>query len=189
MKGGVVLIGPMHAGKSTVGKALAERLGVVQVSMDDVRFGYYMEIGYDEGEARVRGERGGLEAVVKYWKPFEAHAVERLLAERAGERCVIDFGAGHSVYEDAGLFERVRVALEGWWVVVLLLPVEDEGESLRILMERRDAANPDMRGKPAGVNEHFVRDPSNRRLADVVVYSAGRTVGEVVEEIAGRMGV
>lgn len=44
----------------------------------------------------------GFWGVQKYWQPFEAYAVERLLAEH--HNCIIDFGAGHSVYEHHVLF-------------------------------------------------------------------------------------
>jgi dephospho-CoA kinase len=42
----VVLIGPIAAGKSTLGTLLSAALGLPQCSMDDVRFRYYREIGY-----------------------------------------------------------------------------------------------------------------------------------------------
>ena len=47
----VVLIGPIAAGKSTLGTLLSAALGLPQCSMDDVRFRYYGEIGYDESLA------------------------------------------------------------------------------------------------------------------------------------------
>ena len=34
----IILIGPIGAGKSTVGELLAQQLNIPQVSMDDVRF-------------------------------------------------------------------------------------------------------------------------------------------------------
>jgi shikimate kinase len=43
----VVLIGPEGAGKSTVGRLIAERLGVPWVEMDAVCRRYYEEDGYD----------------------------------------------------------------------------------------------------------------------------------------------
>ncbi len=42
----VVLIGPIGAGKSTIGALLAETLGMPQVSLDDIRFDYFREIGF-----------------------------------------------------------------------------------------------------------------------------------------------
>ena len=47
----IILIGPIGTGKSTLGRLLAAKLGLPQVSMDDVRWDYYREIGY--GKHRV----------------------------------------------------------------------------------------------------------------------------------------
>jgi len=184
----LILIGPMHAGKSTIAGLLAERWGVRRICMDHVRWDYYREIGYDEARQKEAAERGGgFAGMVAYWKPFEAHAVERLLADvttaDADERCVIDFGAGHSVYEDPALFARVHKALTPH-AVVLLLPSPDPEESIAILRARRGALDPQQVGQPMGVNEHFVRHPSNRLLAKFTVYTKDRTPGQTVEEIA-----
>jgi hypothetical protein len=48
----IVLIGPVRAGKSTLGKLLADRLGLPQVSLDVLRVVYYKEIGFDEVHAQ-----------------------------------------------------------------------------------------------------------------------------------------
>ena len=50
----VILIGPIGAGKSTLGKLVAAPLGLPQVSLDDIRFTYYREIGYDDSVAHDR---------------------------------------------------------------------------------------------------------------------------------------
>lgn len=158
----IVLIGPSGAGKSTQAKLLARTLGLPQCSMDDLRWDYYREIGFDEERQREITETEGIEGVLRYWKPFEVHAVERLLAEH--HDCVIDFGAGHSVFEADDLFARVQKALMPYPNVVLLLPSPDLEESVRVLVRRR----PDL---PPGVNEHFVRHHSNHDLAKIVIYT------------------
>ena len=173
----IILIGPIGAGKSTIGKLLAEKLNVPQVETDELRFDYYKEIGYDEEVARSKWEAEGFWGVYRYWKPFEAHAVERLLAEH--KDCVIDFGAGHSVYEDEALFERVRNALSGYTNVILLLPSPDPEESIAILNEREES----LREMKPNINEHFVRHRSNYDLAKHTVYTKGKTPEETCEEI------
>jgi len=178
----LILIGPMYAGKSTVARLVAERLGIPRVCMDHVRFDYYKEIGYDEQHAKELEKSGGFGALCAYWKPFEAHAVERLLADHAHERCVIDFGAGHSVYEDEELLQRVGLAVRTH-KVILLLPSPDEEESLRILTERRDVKHPQMAGQPSTVNEHFLRHPSNRMLANMVVYTREHSPDQTADEV------
>jgi hypothetical protein len=198
MRSPLILIGPMHAGKSTIARLLAERWGVRRICMDHVRWDYYREIGYDEARQKEAYERGGaFGGMVAYWKPFEAHAVERLLADvtsagaGATERCVIDFGAGHSVYEDPALFARVHKALMPH-PVVLLLPSPDPEESIVILRARREALHPQRIGKPPDdvddVNKHFVHHPSNGRLAKFTVYTRDRTPEQTVEEIASLIG-
>lgn len=162
----IVLIGPVGAGKSTIGALLAQHLGLPQVSMDDVRYDYYLEIGYDEPfAARLRAEQG-FPALVAYWKPFEAHAVERVLSDYRD--VVFDLGAGHSVYEDPALFARVARVLAPFRNVTLLLPDPDVATSLDI-MESYDP----VLVRDRAINRHFLEHPSNRLLAKHVVYWRG----------------
>jgi len=77
----IMLIGPMGAGKSTIGKLISETLSIPQHSIDKYRKGYYNEIGYDEEKSNNIIEKSGLYEAYKYWKPFEAYAVERFLFE------------------------------------------------------------------------------------------------------------
>ena len=71
--------------------------------------------------------------LLNYWKPFEAQAVEPALTDYQG---VIDFGAGHSVYEDETLLARVQKALAPYPNVILLLPSPDLDESVAIVNAR-----------------------------------------------------
>ena len=177
MPSDIVLIGPISAGKSTIGELLSARLNLPQCSMDDHRWNYYKEIGYDENIAKQKKASGGLEEVAQYWKPFEAYAVTRLLADN--QDCVIDFGAGHSVYEEKLLFQKVSRTLAPYPNVVLLLPSPNLDESVSILHER----NPDLSDSVLTVNEYFVRHSSNSQLAKFVVYTKDKTPQETCEEI------
>ncbi|MBD2439209.1 shikimate kinase [Nostoc sp. FACHB-110] len=182
MVSNIILIGPMGAGKSTIGEVLANQLGIPQCSMDELRWGYYQEIGYDEELAKQKRETGGLWSICQYWKPFEAYAVERLLSEH--QNYVIDFGAGHSVYEDTFLFQRVQKVLEPLPHVILLLPSPDLQESLQILNDRNEYI-PD--GSP-NINEHFLSHPSNYLLAKFIVYTKDKTPQETCNEILNLLG-
>lgn len=182
----IILIGPMSAGKSTIAQLLAERLELPRVELDEMRWDYYDEIGYDQAEAsRIVRSDQGMPGLLRYWKPFEAHAVERVLAEY--RHCVLDFGAGHSVYEDDALFARVHQALSPYPNVILLLPSPDPDESTeilnarfaRLLEEEIGEVDPEL----LALNEHFVRHPSNQRLAQRVIYTNGKTPEETCEEI------
>ena len=178
----IILLGPIGAGKSTLATLLAERLGVPRCGMDMERWPYMQEAGFDAAVAdgiKKRDRHYG--NVFAYWKRFEAHLVERLLAEHRG--CVIDFGASQSVYEDAADFARVQNALADYANVVLVLPSPDPAESLRVLKARV------WDGVAGGFDfqEHFVHHPSNRRLATLTVYTEGKTPEETCDEILRRL--
>ncbi|NER80316.1 MAG: shikimate kinase [Leptolyngbya sp. SIO1D8] len=177
MSSDIILIGPQSAGKSTVGALLANQLDIPQCSMDEKRWNYYKEIGYDEALAKQKREMEGAWGIIQYWKPFEAYAVERLLSEHTN--CVIDFGAGHSVYDDPSLFQRVQKVLSPYPNVVLLLPSPDLDKSIHILNERNKRLPDDIRS----TNEYFVRHPSNYELAKFTVYTETKTPQETCDEI------
>ena len=173
----IILIGPVSTGKSTIGKLLAQRLGLPQCSMDEFRLTYYQEINYDEDLARQLREKEGFLGLYQYWKPFEAYAVERLLAEHSNR--VIDFEAGHSVYEDEELFTKVQRILAPYNNVVLILPSPDLEESIQILNER----NGGLVSNEVDFNEHFVKHHSNHDLAKVTVYTKGKLPEETCNDI------
>jgi tetratricopeptide (TPR) repeat protein len=179
----IILIGPVDAGKSTVGRLLAQRLGLPQVAVDTIRWDYYAQIGYDEDYVGALSGRHGFEGVYRYWKRFELYATERVLAEHAD--CVIDFGGGHSVYEDDALFGRARRALAPFHNVVLILPAPDLDESVRLLRER--TGMPPAAGGRLDFVEHFVRHHSNHDLATLTVYTQGKTPEETAEDVLGRI--
>jgi shikimate kinase len=180
----VILIGPPGTGKSTIGKLLAERLGIPQVSLDKLRYAYYAEVGYDESLAQSIRAMNGFPALVQYWKQFDAHAVERVLADH--HDCVIDFGAGHSIYDDPVDFQRVERLVEPYQNVILVLPSPDREESIQILTERQQTlAPPADREIIGGLIRYHVMHPSDYRLAKRVVYTKNKTPEETAAEVIG----
>jgi shikimate kinase len=172
----VILIGPIRAGKSTVGKLLAERLNLPQRSLDIIFDSYLDGIGYDrEHAARLKPQ--GFYELTKYWKPFEPYGVERLVSE--SEAAVIDLGGGHSIYEDAGLFARVKKVLSPFPNVILIMPSPDLDESIAILNERTGG----FISNGYDFHENFVRSRCNYELAKHTVYTKGKTSEETCAEI------
>jgi shikimate kinase len=186
----IILIGPLATGKTTIGKLLAEALGWQWIELDELRWGYKAEIGYDPEKAKQLGREGGYAAVGTYWKPFELHVVERVLADYPTDH-VISFGAGNSVYPDPAMLVRAKAALAGFPNVILLLPSADTEDSLRVLQERFAALVPDMkpedRAEIAQINRSFIEHPSNASLATLTVYTAGKTPAEICAEIVERL--
>ncbi len=185
----IILIGPMSAGKSTIARLLAEKLELPRCELDKIRWGYYQEIGYDaDAAAKIARSDAGMVGLLNYWKPFEAHAVERALGEYQG---VIDFGAGHSVYEDETLLARVQKALAPYPHVILLLPSPDLDESVAIVNARFSEMVKEEVGEVDAevlkMNEQFVKHPSNHLLAKIVIYTKDKTPEETCAEIMGKL--
>ena len=173
----IVLIGPMGAGKSTQGQLLSDALGLPRAQMDTLRFDYYKEIGYDETLAGEKAREGGFPGILAYWKPFEAYSVGRLLTEHRD--CVIDFGAGHSVYDEMAHCAQVKAALAPYPNVFLLLPAPDFDESVRLLKARRGF---EIEGGE-DFDEYCVKHPLNHELARFTVYTDSRTPEQTRDEI------
>ncbi len=185
MKPTIILIGPLGAGKSTIGQLLAERLGLPYCAVDAVRAVYYRRVGYDETAAAQMAAAGqGIWGVLRYSQPFEARMVEMVLAEHEG---VIDLGASNSVYDDEALLARVERALAPYPQVILLRPSPDAAESAAILKERLvrmlTTAGKEFSDELFVLNDYFLQHPANGRLAKQVIYTKDKTPEQICEEL------
>lgn len=170
----VILIGPSKAGKTTVSTLLGAHLHWPVLQLDDLRWAYYAEIGYDADKAQQLRREQGFPALVEHWKPYDIHAVERVLADYPHGH-VIAFGAGHSVYTNPDDLARAKRALAGH-DVILLLPTADIDEANRVLRERLVHDEPELTGDTIpNINRQFLLDPSNAYLATATVYNANQT--------------
>lgn len=177
----IFLLGPVGVGKTTVGRNLSLILNIPQVSSDGLRKRYYGEIGYSrQEEIRIEKTRGN-EGVLDYWKRFDVHAIKRLLEDY--HNCVVDFGAGQTIFEDEIELEVIESLFAPYPNVFLLLPSPDPGESIAVL-ERR------MRQRTAigGVSlvRYLITHPSNQEIATDRVYTEGKTTEQIHDEILGR---
>jgi len=177
MNSEIILIGPIGSGKTTIAELLYERTMLPHRSMDLLRWTYFEELGYDRHIASEKFAEGGFWNLYRYWKPFEAHAVKRILEDF--KECIFDFGGSQTVYEDDGLFEQVRGLLEPYPHVVLLMPTPDQDESIHILHARNTYVSDDQ----WAVNEHFVRHHSNYDLAKHIVYTEGKMPEDTCAEV------
>jgi energy-coupling factor transporter ATP-binding protein EcfA2 len=175
----VLLIGPMGTGKSTVGRLLAQRLQLPPESLDTHRWRYYEEAGFQQAEMDRLHHTEGPPGVLRYWKQFDVHAVEQFLREYP--RGVLDFGAGHSVYDSELDLRQVERLLAPYANVVLLLPSPDLDESVQILAERN---TPKIGG--VELNRYLLTHPTSRELAQIVVYTENKTPEETSGEILER---
>jgi len=157
----VVLVGPMGAGKSTVGRLLAERWGVAFRDTDDdveqEEGRTISDIFVEDGEARFRA--------------LERSAVARAVAEHAG---VLAVGGG------AVMAEETRAVLGGQRVVFLRVGLSDAAARVGL-----GASRPLLLGNVRGTMKALLdeRTPVYESVAVAVVDTDGRTPDEVADAV------
>ena len=161
----VVLVGPPGAGKTTVGRLLAERLGQPFRDTDDdivaVAGKSISDVFFDEGEETFRA--------------LERTAVAAALAEHEG---VLSLGGGAVLSADS------RQLLKAVRVVFLNVGLSDAARRVGLNRDRPVLAlNP-----RASLHALMgARLPLYREVADHEVDTDGKTPEQVVDEITGKV--
>ena len=179
----VILIGSMAAGKSIVGQHLAAKLKKPQRSLDSTYAKYRKEWNpnYDEeGLRRLRAE--DIAAWREYREPFNLFVVEKELSMYRGS--VFDFGAYHSVYSIPENANRIKLILEPYRNVILLLPTKEVEQSRDILLQRKNNDYP-VANEPEFLrdNDYFLNHRLNYELANHIIYTHPKTPEEICDEI------
>jgi len=175
----VILIGPIRTGKSSIAKQLSADTGLSRKSLDDLRWKYYDEIGFDHAHAKLLEDTGRSNERRHYWSKHDPYAIRRFLQE-FGRDHVLDFGGSHSLHEDESQLEQVKSILSEYYNVVLVLPAPDIEESLRILNARR--GEPHM-SYGFDLNRLMLEHKSNYELAKHIIYTKDKSVKESSAEL------
>jgi shikimate kinase len=160
----VVLVGPMGAGKTTVGRLLAERWGVPFRDTDDV---------VEQAEGRTVSDIF-VDSGEEHFRALERAAVTRALGEHPG---VLALGGG------AVTSEETRATLAGHAVVFLRVGLTDAAARVGL-----GAARPLLLGNVRGTMKALLdeRTPVYESVSTGSVDTDGRTpdeVADLVEEV------
>jgi len=161
----VVLVGPPGAGKSTVGRILAQRLGAdyrdVDADIEAATGSAISDIFVREGEAYFRG--------------LEKAAVKVALAEHEG---VLALGGGAILDEDT------RVSLKGDRVVFLDVGLAEAASRVGLNRDR-----PLLLGNVRSQLKALMdaRRPLYEEVAVITVLTDGRAPEQIVEQIVGEL--
>ena len=157
----VVLVGPMGAGKTTVGRLLAERWGVTFVDTDDV---------VEQAEGRTVSDIF-VDSGEEHFRDLERAAVTRALAEHPG---VLALGGG------AVMSDETRATLAGHAVVFLRVGLTDAAARVGLGTSR-----PLLLGNVRGTMKALLdeRTPVYESVSSGSVDTDGLTPGEVADRV------
>jgi len=157
----VVLVGPMGAGKTTVGRLLAERWGVPFVDTDDV---------VEQAEGRTVSDIF-VDSGEEHFRDLERAAVTRALAEHPG---VLALGGG------AVMSDETRATLAGHAVVFLRVGLTDAAARVGLGTSR-----PLLLGNVRGTMKALLdeRTPVYESVSSGSVDTDGLTPGEVADRV------
>jgi shikimate kinase len=170
--GSVVLIGYRGSGKSSVGRALAARLGVPHLDTDEL---VASAAGTTIAEIfKAEGEPG--------FRRRESQAVQQ--AVRAGAAAI---SAGGGVVESEANMRRLK---RFGYVVWLTAPPETLQERIQS-DQRSNRSRPDLtpHGGLAEIEQVLARrEPLYQRWADLQISTDSRSVNQVADEILSQSG-
>jgi shikimate kinase len=132
----IILIGPYGAGKSTLAELIADRLKWRYYALDEEGYHYLKEM--KEYNIDIANKMFKWTLSSPNWQKYNIYLVERFLLKHgeSGENCVLELGAGHSVYQDSIFLTRAKEILAPYPNVVLIRPSENIEESLQLLLKQ-----------------------------------------------------
>ena len=164
----IILIGPMGSGKSTIANLLCKKYNMPHISLDS-----------REQLSNLYERRHDFDS----FKKFEFFLTGKVLTNLL-EPTIIDFGAGHSIYEDVVMFLEMKSLISRFKNVILLIPSENKEESVAILNERKGIKSGSRQDFD---NRHFIDMPCNYELATIIEYTKDKTPEHISNEIINQI--
>jgi len=165
-------MGLRGCGKSTVGRLLADRLGVAFVDLDDA-----VAALMNAADAAAAIAAHGMDR----FRQAEADSLE---TELAGDAGVLALGGGTPTAPGAA--ETLREAAAGGRIRLVYLHASPD--ELRARLGRTDTSSrPSLTGRGTldEIGEVYLqRDPLYRSLAALVIETAGRTAEQIADELS-----
>lgn len=172
----IILLGSVAVGKTTTARLISKKINKPVISLDNLRFDYYKEIGYDHAHMKELYEKAGIMAIFQYGKIFDAYSIERVLEDH--QNCIFDFGGGNVVSGYDFDLKRIKKALEPYENVFFLVPCKDNKETLEFIYNRREIKPGDKE-----LIEYLVYNHSNYDIAKHIVFVKDKTPEEVCDQI------
>ena len=175
----IILLGTVASGKTTTARLLSERLKKPAVSLDNLRFDYYREIGYDHEHMKMLHEKSGIMAAFQYGKIFDAYSIQRMLANHRD--CIFDFGGANVVSGYNFDLRRIKKVLAPYENIVFLVPCKDNKATLDFIYSRRE-----IKASDRELIEYLIYNHCNYEIARHTIFVMDKTPEEVCDEVLSR---
>ena len=170
MSNSIIILGPMDVGKTTLASSLANTLNKPRCSLDEIQWSYLAETDFDHKKVKAL-LRTDLEMFRLYADPYMVDVVERAILEHPGH--IIDFGGGHTAFDDPNHANRIKTILAPIPLVLLLMPSAVTDVSQQMLPGPAE-------GKK--MNPTFIEHPLQYELSKHVIYTHGKNADAVSRE-------
>lgn len=167
----IIFIGPMCSLKSSTSNMMSRILNMSRISLDNTET---LKEYYDK------------KSEFKDVKDFEFYLTSSVLTNLK-KPAIIDFGAGHSVYEDPIMFYEFQKLMSRFSNVVYMIPSLDKEESIQILNERLLDRNSKITTEFFEANRHFVNIPCNEEVSTIREVTSRKDTQEICDEIISKI--
>lgn len=187
MRNEIILIGPMLAGKSSMALILADHFEFPIINIDQIKWKYLAEYGLTQSHAENLLINYGVNEMINFYKPYESLIVEKILSNY--KKCIFDFGAGFSIYDDVFLQNKINKILFEYKNIFLILPSENMSLNKRILGERLKIK---IKNDPFLTKHYhalynlcmyFLDHPTNNTLAKHILYTHGVSKTKLIQQV------
>ena len=159
----ILIIGPIGVGKTTTARMISINLNMPQISLDNRE---QLKQFYSNSKS------------FNSFKDFEFYLTGSVLTSLR-EPCIIDFGAGHSVYENPIMFYEISKLISKFANIVYMIPSENKEESIDFLNSRILGRN----------NRHLISMPCNEQLATIIQYTKDKSPEQISKEIIDKVAM
>lgn len=187
----ILLMGPLAAGKSSIGLELSKRLNLKNYPIDRLKWYYRFKNGYDLSRGTELLRSKGFKSLIEYTKQyFGIDEIKEILNNFKG---ILDLGATDTYCITLKEFAQLYLLFKPYKNSFLILPSEDDDKTEFILNQRllqryeRHPFKEEVLDSYLNMNKEFIKHSVLNVFANHIIYVNDRTIDQVCYEIESKL--